>query len=195
MAPKGPFDLVCEMAEILDELGVPYALGGSMASSLLGEPRSTVDVDLAVQLDERSGEALLERVDALFYVPQDDAREAIRTHTAFNLLDTASALKVDLFVVGDGLLDRRQIERRVLVALPGAPGGVWVTSGEDQVLRKLDWRRQGGSLADRQWRDVVGILRVHGDSLDLAYLRSTAAALSLASDLEDALLQAAQAGR
>lgn len=111
MGQKGPFDLVCQMAEILDELGVPYALGGSMASSLLGEPRSTVDVDLAVQLDERSGEALLERVDALFYVPQDDAREAIRTHTAFNLLDTASALKVDLFVVGEGLLDRRQIER------------------------------------------------------------------------------------
>ncbi len=195
MAQKGPFDLVCQMAEILDELGVPYALGGSMASSLLGEPRSTVDIDLAVQLDERSGKALLERVDALFYVPQDDARQAIRTHTAFNLLDTASALKVDLFVVGDGLLDRRQIERRVLVALPGAPGGVWVTSGEDQVLRKLDWRRQGGSLSDRQWRDVVGILRVHGGSLDLAYLRSTADALGLASDLEEALLDAATSGR
>ena len=49
MATKGPFDLVCQMAEILDDLEVPYALGGSMASSLLGEPRSTVDVDMAVR--------------------------------------------------------------------------------------------------------------------------------------------------
>jgi len=61
METKGPFDLVCQMAEILDDLGVPYALGGSLASSLLGEPRSTVDVDMAVRLDVASGEALLKR--------------------------------------------------------------------------------------------------------------------------------------
>lgn len=106
MTARGLVDLVGAMAEILDELGVPYALGGSMASSLLGEPRSTVDVDLAVQHDGSTGEALIERVSALFYVPVDSARAAIEGHTSFSLLDTSSALKVDLFVVGDGLLDR-----------------------------------------------------------------------------------------
>ena len=106
MPSQGPFGLVIKMAAILDELGVPYALGGSMASSLLGEPRSTVDVDLAVQLDAETGEVLLERVGATFYVRIDSAREAIRAHSSFNLVDTENALKVDLFVVGDGLLDR-----------------------------------------------------------------------------------------
>ena len=114
----GPLALVLRMAEVLDELGLRYALGGSMASSLLGEPRSTVDVDLAVQLDPASGEALFDRVDDAFYVPLDAARTAIRRQSSFTLVDTANALKVDIFVLGDGLLDRMQIERRVLEENP-----------------------------------------------------------------------------
>ncbi len=186
----GPLALVLRMAEVLDELGLRYALGGSMASSLLGEPRSTVDVDLAVQLDLASGEALFDRVDDAFYVPLDAARTAIRRQSSFNLVDTTNALKVDIFVLGDGLLDRMQIERRVLVDVPGAPSGIWVTSPEDQVLRKLDWYRQGERVSDRQWRDVVGILRVRRGSLDDAYLAATAVALDLADDLEEARRQA-----
>jgi hypothetical protein len=141
------------MAGIFDELGVRYALGGSMASSLLGEPRSTVDVDMDVEMDVVSGEALLERMDPEFYVPVDSVRSALRQRTSFNPVDTVNALKVDVFVLGDDLLDRMQIERRVLVELPGAPMGIWVTAAEDQVLRKLDWYRKGGRPSDRQWRD------------------------------------------
>ena len=190
MPTQGPFGLVIKMAGILDELGVPYALGGSMASSLLGEPRSTVDVDLAVQLDAETGEVLLERVGATFYVPVDSARAAIRAHSSFNLVDTENTLKVDLFVVGDGLLDRMQIQRRVRIVVPGAPEGIWVTSPEDQVLRKLDWFRQSGSASDRQWRDVVGILRVHGAELDWEYLSESARALDLSAELNEARRQA-----
>jgi hypothetical protein len=185
----GPFELVRHMAGIFDELGVPYALGGSMASSLLGEPRSTVDVDMAVVMDVATGEALLERVGPEFYVPFDSARTAIRQRTSFNLVDTVNALKVDVFVLGDGLLDRMQIERRILVDVPGTPTGIWVTSAEDQVLRKLDWYRKGDRSSDRQWRDIVGILRVHGAVIDRAYLLESAQALDLVGDLEEALRQ------
>ena len=190
MPVAGPFDLVCRMAEILDDLGIPYALGGSMASSLLGEPRSTVDVDIAVRLDGDSGESLIERAGSWFYVQVETARDAIRNHSAFNLVDTTSALKVDLFVVGEGLLDRMQLERRVRMNVPGARDGIWVTAPEDQVLRKLDWFRQGASLSDRQWRDVVGILRVHGRSMDLEYLTATARAVGLREELAAALREA-----
>lgn len=190
----GPFALVRRMAAIFDELAVPYALGGSLASSLLGEPRSTVDVDLAVDLDEVSGAALLERVSGELYVPLDSARSAIRAHTSFNLVDTANALKVDLFVLGDGLLDRRQIERRVRIEVPGAAAGIWVTAAEDQVLRKLDGFRRGGGTSDRQWRDVVGLLRVHGGAMDAAYLRETAEQVGLAELLDEAWVAAGPSG-
>jgi hypothetical protein len=171
---KGPLDLVSQIATILDELDIPYALGGSLASSLIGEPRSTVDVDIAIKLDDEAGAALLERASAEFYVPIDSARAAIQARSSFNLIDTTHGLKVDLFVLDEGLLDRMQIARRIRITIPGVAGGIWVTSPEDQVLRKLDWYRNTGNESERQWRDVVGILRIHSDAMQLDYLRETA---------------------
>lgn len=190
MSESGAIALIVKIAEILDETEVPYALGGSLASSMFGEPRSTMDIDVAIRITPEMGEVLIERVRPEFYVPIQSARDAIRTHGAFNLLTTEESLKIDLFALGDGLLDRRQIDRRVLVPLPGAGSGVWVTSPEDQVLRKLDWYRQGGSVSDRQWRDVVGIILVRGDSLDFEYLLDT----SIQVGLDDLLGQALQDG-
>jgi hypothetical protein len=183
---KGPLELVRQVAAILDELGIPYALGGSMASSLIGEPRSTVDVDIAIRVEDEAGAALLERVNADFYVPIDAARAAIHAHSSFTLVDTVHGLKVDLFVLGEGLLDRMQIERRMEVTLSGLGDRIWVTSPEDQVLRKLDWYRNTDHESDRQWRDVVGILRIHGAAMDRVYLDETARQIDLAALLDDA---------
>src|SRR3954470_14770428 len=184
---KGPLELVGQVAAILEDLEIPYALGGSMASSLVGEPRSTVDVDIAISVAEGVEEHLLERVTAEFYVPLDAARAAIRARSAFNLVDTAHGLKVDLFVLGDGLLDRMQIERRIDVTIPGFADRIWITSPEDQVLRKLDWYRSTEHQSERQWRDVLGILRIHGDALDSDYLNDTARQVGLGALLDDAI--------
>ena len=183
---KGPLELVGQVAAILDELDILWALGGSMASSLVGEPRSTVDVDIAIQLEREAGPALLERASAEFYIPIDAARAAIDAHSSFNLVDTAHGLKVDLFVLGEGLLDRMQIERRMKVTIPGIATRIWVTSPEDQVLRKLDWYRSAGHQSGQQWRDVVGMLRIRGNAMDRAYLDETARQLNLGALLDDA---------
>ncbi len=185
----GPIELVQQIAALFDELAIPYALGGSVASSLFGEPRSTVDVDVAIDLAVESEDRLLESLQGEFYVPLDSARLAIRTRSSFNVLGAEAAAKVDVFVLGDGLLDRMQIERRVWVPLFGEGSGVWVTSPEDQVLRKLDWFRLGGRVSDRQWRDVVGLLTIQANSLDFEYMRSCASELGLTE-----LLDAANAG-
>ena len=183
---KGPLDLVSQVATIFDDLGILYALGGSLASSLIGEPRSTVDVDIAIKLEHGAGTALLERAKAEFYVPIESARVAIAAHSSFNLIDTAHGLKVDMFVLGDGLLDRMQIERRFTVTVPGVAKPIWVTAPEDQVLRKLDWYRSTAHESERQWRDVVGILRVHGEVMDRTYMVDTARALELETLLDEA---------
>ena len=96
-------------------------------------------------------------------------------------------------MLGDSLLDRRQIERRVLIVLPGSTQGLWVTSPEDQILRKLDWYCRGGSVSDRQWRDVLGLLTVGGDALEVDYLHETAAEVGL-SDLLERAVEAASEG-
>jgi hypothetical protein len=61
-----------------------------------------------------------------------------------------------------------------------------VKSAEDTVLRKLVWFREGGEVSEKQWRDVVSVLRVSGPVMDDAYLRLWASRLHLESLLERA---------
>lgn len=62
-----------------------------------------------------------------------------------------------------------------------------VASPEDTVLSKLLWYRQGGEVSERQWRDILGLLKVQGKGLDLEYLGQTSVELNVADLLEKAL--------
>lgn len=194
MTDATPLDVVIGVAAMFDELAIDYVLGGSLAGSFFGEPRATADVDVAIRVDTEATDRFLARAESDFYVPNEAARVAIQTHDSFNLIDTTIPFKVDIFVLGDALLDRRQMERRVLIAVPGARTGLYVTSPEDQVLRKLDWYRVGGGVSDQQWRDIGGILRVSAGNLDLEYLESTAAELGLTELLNKALHEQPDSG-
>lgn len=55
---------------------------------------------------------------------------------------------------------------------------------------KLEWYRMGGELSDRQWNDVLNVIKVQGDLLDLGYLRRWAIQLGVADLLERILDQA-----
>lgn len=106
---------------------------------------------------------------------------------SFNVIHLATHMKVDLFVRGDSPLDAEQMRRRQLSELsPGWGRMVFVTAPEDIVLRKLDWFRRGGRVSDRQWRDVLGVLKVQGERLDREHMRRLAAQ----ADLTDLLVQA-----
>ena len=96
-------------------------------------------------------------------------------------------LKVDLFVLGDATFDREQLSRRRPTRVSQeSPQQVPVSSAEDLVLRKLAWF----CVSDRQWRDVLGILKVQRGRLDAAYLQRWAENLGLTELLEHALRDA-----
>jgi len=173
-------DLIVDLARLLEEIDVPYVTDGSVASSLVGEPRSTIDIDSAVDLNDQNLEVLVRRVRPTFYVPETDAARAVREKDSFNIIHSDAALKVDFFVLGHGTLDVNQIDRRVRVKVPTEPAAhLWITSPEDQVLRKLDWYRTGGEDSDRQMRDVVAILRINHERLEDHYIATTADAVGL----------------
>jgi len=187
---SGPIELALVVARSLDRLGVEYSLGGSVASSIVGEPRATLDVDMAVVMAPELIAEFLGAFETDFYIPRDALQDAVQHCGSFNMLH-AAGLKVDLFVLGEGLLDRLQIERRVKFDIPpGADDSIWVTSPADQILRKLDWYHKGGEVSDRQWRDVVGILAVQATSLDLDDLRGVATEAGLGALLDLALADA-----
>ncbi len=185
-----PLDLAFLMADSFERLTIPYVLGGSLASSIVAEPRTTVDIDMAIRLKPGDVDRLIHEVSPSFYVPVRAARLAAQEHDSFNIIHNIAVFKVDLFVLGTGPLDVGQMERRVRYQIgPDPTAALWVTSTEDQILRKLDWFRRGGRVSDRQWRDVLSILRVGGTHLDEDYLNVTAGLV----ELSDLLSQARQA--
>jgi hypothetical protein len=184
-----PLAVAFAVAAHLDRLGLAHTIGGSIASSFAGEPRSTVDIDFVVDLPEGRIDDLVGAVGSEFYVDADAVRRAIRTRTSVNLIHQATQLKVDLFVAGGTPLDAQQIARRLAVDLGGGRQ-LHVHPPEDILLQKLRWYRQGGGVSDRQWRDIAAIVRVQAARLDRAYLRANAPALGVEDLLARALGEA-----
>ena len=177
------------MGNTFDNLGIEWVLGGSLASSIAGEPRATMDIDMAVRMGRADVDAFVEAVQSEYFVSDTMIFRAIEHSSSFNLLHSQSILKIDVFVLGDSPLDRHQMQRRQLVTVDiGEPVELWVGTIEDQILRKLDWFRQGGEVSDRQWRDIIGIITVQQARIDHAYLQMAAAE----SDLVSLLLRAVQ---
>jgi len=173
-------------------LEVEYYVGGSVASGVLGEPRQTLDADLIVAMFARQAAPLVEALQGDFYADLSSIVGAIEHQSSFNLIHLATMVKVDVYVSWRSEFARSQFARRIRANLSadGPPLVVYLASAEDTVLAKLDWYRQGGRVSDRQWRDVLGVLKVQTQALDLAYLRDWAARLGLTDDLQRACTEA-----
>lgn len=173
-----PLDLVVRIGSVLDDLGVDWVLGGSLASSIIGEPRSTLDIDLAVALQGRDVAPLMAAVRDDFYVSEELVLEAVDHGSSFNLLHYETAIKIDVFVLSDDPLDQRQLSGRQAVEVDSGHR-VWIGSPIDPVLRKLRWFQSGGQVSDRQWRDVMAILTVQAQRIDHTALLAAADQLGL----------------
>lgn len=182
-----PIAVTLQVTELLDELEVTYAIGGSLASAVHGVIRSTLDADIVANLRSEHAVPLVQALGSVFYADIDTINEAIRHHTSFNLLHLETMFKVDIFVAKPRDFDQAQLSRRQRHQVSDAPEKyAYVTSPEDVILAKLEWYRLGGEVSDRQWQDIIGVLKIQSDQLDLNYLQQMALKLNVADLLRQA---------
>jgi len=185
-----PILVTLTITAALERLRIPYLVGGSLASSVHGIPRSTQDLDLLVELPGSLVDRLASELEADFYVDREMIHDAIRQRASFNVIHLGTMFKVDVFISDRSPLLTEEMSRRQAFELGDPPRTVQVCSAEDIVVQKLDWFEKGQRISDRQWQDLVGVLKVRGSDLDLDYVRRWAAELGLTEICDRALHEA-----
>ena len=176
------------VVDVFERLQIPYFIGGSMASALHGVARSTLDADMVAEIRLKQAGALVKALGDDFYTDEEMIRDAIVHHGSFNLIHLTTMFKVDVFIRKERPFDRVQFQRRVEQLFATNPEQkAFMTTAEDIILAKLEWYRLGNEISDRQWRDILGVLKVQAGRLDLDYLHKWAQELKVADLLQRAL--------
>jgi hypothetical protein len=171
---------VREVIAILDHLGIPYALGGAMASSVYGVNRYTRDADLAVEPFPGQVAQFAASFPSDYYLSVPAIQDAIQRRASFNVINTRTGFKIDIFIRRDRPFEESAMKRRVTVVLPDAPEQpMTLLTPEDTVLFKLEWYRLSNESLDQQWKDILGVLKVEAGRLDETYLDHWAAQLQV----------------
>ena len=178
------------VVKALDDLEVPYFIAGSLATAVHGVARATMDVDLVAQLRLNQIQPFLNALGDAFFVDEHMIHNALHQGISFNLIHKQTMFKVDIFPARNRAFDRAQIERRAAYTLAEeSRQTAYVASPEDIILSKLEWYRLGGEISDRQWQDVLNVLKIQGERIDRSYLEYWGEQLGVSDLLARALQQ------
>jgi hypothetical protein len=183
---ENAIDIALKVASALSAVGAEYFLGGSLASSLQGEPRATNDIDFVISLPVGQVDALRDALGADFEVDTKMLRDAVLHARSANAFYLPFVTKIDFFGRGYEPFDESEFARRRPTVVRASGESLVIKSSEDTVLRKLLWFQSGGEVSEKQWRDVVSVLRVNQGVIDDGYLAAWASRLGLSELLERA---------
>lgn len=183
-----PILVTLKVIAAFDRLGIPYLIGGSLASAVHGIVRATMDADLVADINSQQVSPLVESLESEFYIDADMILDAIQHNSSFNLIHLETMFKVDVFLLKQRAFDLNQMQRRISQSVGDAPEErAFFSTAEDIILAKLEWFRAGGENSERQWRDILGVIDLQSDRLDFEYLQKWAVQLGLQDLLQRAI--------
>lgn len=185
---QDPLTLTQRLHQQFEPLGIAYYLGGGLAAAIWGEPRVTQDADIIFQVQADQLDRLITTLEAEgFYCPPAAVAEVqLGIGRTISITHTQTLDNADLIVMPDEPFEQSQMSRRRLIEDLGDP--FWVCTAEDIILQKLLWSRR--SRSEKQWRQILGVLKAQATVLDYAYLGDWADRLKQAERLTQAFLEA-----
>lgn len=163
------YELLKIIADCFDSLKIPYFVTGAVASIAYGEPRLTNDIDVVADMSEGHISGLKKRFSAPdFYISEGAVRDAIYRRDQFNIIHAASGLKVDVIMPKRTPFDKSRFKRIKRIQISEETEANF-SSPEDVIIKKMDFYRNGGS--EKHLRDITGILKISGETLDISYIR------------------------
>lgn len=183
---QDPLEIAVQLHNLLMPLQIDYYITGGASAVMYGEPRTTRDIDLVLAISLLQLDSLVMELEKSgFYIAGLDEVRAEESKI-LQVIQMESIARADLMIAGESAFDLIQFERKQAIEVWDGQI-LFYASAEDVVLNKLKWRLLSGS--EKQWRDVLGILKVQGDLLDVGYLREWASVLGVLEDLNLAMEQ------
>ena len=189
MLPE-PIAVMVLVTHVFEKLNIQYLIGGSLASTIYGMVRTTQDVDIIADMQLQHAQPFINALEGDFYIDEEMIADSIQHKTSFNIIHRATMFKVDVFIPSKSPFQQSQLTRaqKQIIIIEPEVSAIFA-SPEDTILAKLEWFRKGGEVSERQWRDVLGILKVRAGVLDLEYLRKWASDLNVIDLLHQALIE------
>jgi hypothetical protein len=154
--------------------------------------RTTQDVDIIADMRRNHIQPFITALLSDFFLDEEMISASIQDKSSFNIIRRKTMFKVDVFITHKDPFQQSELSRAQKQIIQTEPEiSAFFASPEDTVLAKLEWFRKGGEVSERQWRDVIGILKIRAGILDLEYLRKWASELNVIDLLEKALKESA----
>jgi len=191
MKPPDIIEVTLKVVKVFEKLNITYYIGGSLASSAFGVARATLDVDVVADITLEKASFIEEFLKEEFYVDIEMIRNAIHQQSYFNLIHLETIFKIDVFILKNLPFYQQAFSRRIQKATSeDTSQKLFFATPEDIILSKLEWYKSGKEASDRQWNDILGVLKVQGSQLDKTYLEHWAEELSVSRLLEKAFSDA-----
>jgi hypothetical protein len=150
--------------------------------------RTTQDSDIVAEMRLEHLQPFVSALQAEFYVDDEMIADSIQHNSSFNIIHRETMFKVDVFIPRPRPFLQSQLARAQKQTFTfEREVSAKFASPEDTILSKLEWYRLGGEVSERQWRDILGVLKTRAGELDLAYLKKWASELKVADLLERVL--------